>query len=163
MTTPEALAAQLKKSEIVDHEQTLKSCDAILKKSKNDVQTKHIKAIALLKLDRYSEALEVFEKESQLQQKAALVYAYSLYRGGRPKRAAEVAAGQTDRGARHVEAQAVGDFFLFSFLTWEALSRRRLFWGGSHLQRPLTVVVRAERFADQSTSGGGAVTVGGHS
>ena len=109
MATTESLTALLQKSSIDDHEEVLKNCNAILKKSKLDLSTKHIKAIALLKLDRYDEALEVFVSGGKpLQDTSPLDYSYSLYKAGKSDEAARVAAQiQDEQGARHVEAQAV--------------------------------------------------------
>jgi signal recognition particle subunit SRP72 len=106
---PLSITALLQKSSLDDHEEILKVCNAALKKSKSDVVAQHVKAIALLKLDRYDDALHHFEISGKgLHEKAPLEYAYSLYKGGKPKEAAEVAKTVNDgRGARHVEAQAV--------------------------------------------------------
>lgn len=105
----QSISALLEKSSLDDHDEILKACNAALKKSRSDVGAQHVKAVALLKLDRYEEALDVFEStDGQLKEKSLLEYAYSLYKSGKPREAAEVAAGVKDgRGARHVEAQAV--------------------------------------------------------
>lgn len=106
----QSISALLQKSSLDDHEEILKTCNAALKKSKLDVVAQHVKTIALLKLDRYDEALHVFESNGEaLKERAPLEYAYSLYKSGKPKEAADVATKVEDgRGARHVEAQAVG-------------------------------------------------------
>lgn len=105
----QSISALLQKSTLDDHEEILKACDAALKKSKSDLVAQHVRAVALLKLDRYDEALRLFEGSGEsLQDKAPLEYAYSLYKNGKPKEAAAVAALLTNgRGARHMEAQAV--------------------------------------------------------
>ena len=105
----QSITALLQKSSIEDHEEVLQACDAALKKSKSDLVVQHAKAVALLKLDRFDEALQFFEQSREgLQGKAPLEYAYSLYKGGKPEAAAEAAARLKDeRGARHVQAQAV--------------------------------------------------------
>lgn len=104
-----SISSLLQKSSLDDHEEILKACDATLKNGKSDSFAQQVKAVALLKLDRYHEALHVFESNGRsLQEKAPLEYAYSLYKSGQPKEAIEIAAGIKDRrGARHVEAQAV--------------------------------------------------------
>jgi signal recognition particle subunit SRP72 len=109
-TNAQSISALLQKSSLDDHEEILKACNGALKKSKLDVVAQHVRAVALLKLDRYDEALHVFESTGEvLKGKAPLEYAYSLYKNGKPKEAADVAARLKDgRGARHVEAQAVG-------------------------------------------------------
>ena len=105
----QSITALLQKSSLEDHEEVLKVCNATLKKSKSDSVAQHARAVALLKLDRFEEALLLFECAGKnLHDKAPLEYAYSLYKGGRPDVAAEAAAQVKDgRGARHVEAQAV--------------------------------------------------------
>ena len=105
----QSITALLQKSSLDDHEEILKACNAALKKSKSDVLAQHVRVVALLKLDRYDEALRLFESSESLQAKAPLEYAYSLYKGGNPGKSAEVASTLKDgRGARHLEAQAVG-------------------------------------------------------
>jgi signal recognition particle subunit SRP72 len=108
-TNTQSITALLQKSSLEDHEEVLKACNAALKKSKSDSVAQHARAVALLKLDRFDEALHLFESTGKsLQEKAPLEYAYSLYKGGKPEAAAEAAARLKDgRGARHVEAQAV--------------------------------------------------------
>jgi signal recognition particle subunit SRP72 len=63
----------------------------------------------LLKLDRYEDCLRVFEDGGdKLKNKAALEYGYALYKHGEPEAAIDVVARLADdRGARHLEAQAV--------------------------------------------------------
>jgi signal recognition particle subunit SRP72 len=104
-----SISALLQKSSLDDHEEILKACNAALKKSKSDVVAQHVKAIALLKLDRFDEAVHVFESAGEnLRNQAPLEYAYSLYKAGKPKEAADSATKVKDgRGARHLEAQAV--------------------------------------------------------
>lgn len=105
----QSITALLQKSSLEDHAEVLKACDVALKKSKSDLVAQHAKAVAFLKLDRFDEALQFFEKSGEeLQGKAPLEYAYSLYKGGKPETAAEAAARlQDSRGALHVKAQAV--------------------------------------------------------
>ena len=74
-----------------------------------DQHAQHIKVIALLKLDRYADCLRVFEEAGDgLKTRAALEYAYVLYKSGQPEGAIEVVSKVTgNRGALHLEAQAV--------------------------------------------------------
>ncbi len=106
---PQSITALLQKSSLEDHEEVLKACNDALKKSKSDTLAQHVKAVALLKLDRFDEALRLFESIGKsLQEKAPLEYAYSLYKGGNLGAAAEEATRLKDgRGPRHIEAQAV--------------------------------------------------------
>ena len=68
-----------------------------------------MKVVALLKLDRYEDALRVFEEGGDaLKKRAALEYAYTLYKTANLDEAIEVVSQvANDRGARHLEAQAV--------------------------------------------------------
>jgi signal recognition particle subunit SRP72 len=105
----QSLSWLLSRASIDDHEQVLQSCDAALAKSKSDLQAQHVKVVALLKLDRYDDCLRVFEDGGDnLKRQAALEYGYALYKSGNPDAAIEVVSGLADeRGARHLEAQAV--------------------------------------------------------
>ncbi len=105
----QSLGSLLSRASIDDHEEVLRSCDAALAKSKSDIQAQHVKVVALLKLDRYEDCLRVFEDGGdKLKQKAALEYGYALYKTGNPDMAIDVVSSLTDdRGARHLEAQAV--------------------------------------------------------
>jgi signal recognition particle subunit SRP72 len=103
-----ALSSLLKKSSLDDHEQILTECNKVLKSSKNaDVEAQRLKVVALVKLDRYQDAVEFVEKVGDsLQQEVALEYAYALYKVGRLNDAADLASTLKSRGAQHVEAQS---------------------------------------------------------
>lgn len=102
-----ALASLLKKTEIEDHDEILRSAEAALKQTKGDLEAQHVKAVALLNLDRYPEAVQAIEAGGEkLKQNAGLEYAYALYKSGKPAEAAEIAAKGSQRGYNHVEAQA---------------------------------------------------------
>lgn len=155
-TSAQSISALLQKSSLDDHDEILRSCNAVLKKSKSDVLAQHAKAIALLKLDRYDEALQIFESAGKtLQEKAPLDYAYSLYKNGNHRKAAESVAGLKEgRGARHLQAQAVYKCLSVhqsERLTsrHEALQSRRLWACQKSVQRPFIprLVDRAKRFA----------------
>ena len=110
MATPaKTLSALLQRTSIDDHEEVLKACDASLKHSKGDVELRHIKFVALLKLDRYDDALRVLEEGGdRLKQRVPIERAYALYKIGDFEEAKDFAKLVSDgRGARHVEAQAV--------------------------------------------------------
>lgn len=110
-TMAATLASLLGQASITDHHQVLSACEAALSKSKNDVQAQQVKIVALLNLDRFQDAIATVEAGGEeIKQKARLEYAYALYKNGQPGKAAEVArqdASESDRGLRHVEAQAV--------------------------------------------------------
>ena len=105
--TPE-LRAQLARGPETDHEEVIKLCISALRSSKNDPEILQVKAVGLLKLDRYDEALTVFEGSGDhLRGKAALEYAYALYKCGQLEKARKVAKSLGTRAAKHLEAQAV--------------------------------------------------------
>lgn len=108
-TNSHSLTALLKQTTIDDHEAVLKACNAKLKQSKGDLQVLHIKSVALLKLDRYDDALRALEEGGdRLKERAGPERAYALYKTSELDQARTVAESiQNDRGARHVEAQAV--------------------------------------------------------
>lgn len=102
-----SLANLLQQTDIEDHEEVLASADATLKQSKGDLEAQHVRVVALLKLDRYQDAVKAVEAGGQkLQDKARLEYAYALYKSGKPSEAAEIAQAGDGRGFKHVEAQA---------------------------------------------------------
>ena len=104
-----SLDALLQKASIDDHEEILHACNGALKQSKKDLGTLHAKVIALLKLERYEDSLRVLNDGGErLKSTAQLENAYALYRTGQLQEARKIARGiEDDRGARHVEAQAV--------------------------------------------------------
>ncbi|KAI5276060.1 putative signal recognition particle protein [Aureobasidium subglaciale] len=104
------LASLLGQASITDHEQVLSACEATLSKSKNDVQAQQVRIVALLNLDRFQDAVATVEAGGEeIKRTARLEYAYALYKNGQAAKAAEVAredGSESDRGLRHVEAQA---------------------------------------------------------
>ncbi|MCJ1398296.1 Signal recognition particle core component [Xylographa trunciseda] len=102
-----ALGNLLRKTTIVDHDEVLRAANAELKISKSDTKAQRTKVIALLQLDRYDEAVHVFEEAGdKLKKTAQLEHAYALYKSGRLEQAQEIAQEIEDnRGARHLEAQ----------------------------------------------------------
>jgi signal recognition particle subunit SRP72 len=106
----QSLSVLLHRSTLDDHEEVLNACNALLRKGKTDIATQQVKAVALLKLDRYDDAARFFEEAGDgLKGKAKLEYAYTLYKTGKLQEAAELASQIGDRrAARHVEAQSVG-------------------------------------------------------
>jgi Flp pilus assembly protein TadD len=108
-TSVASLAKLLAQSSLDDHDEVLKAANAALKKNKSDTEAHHAKAIALLKLERYEDAVKVFEDRQDLKEKedARLAYAYALYKTGHAEKAAKVAESPSGRGLRHILAQAV--------------------------------------------------------
>lgn len=121
--TPASLESLLKNltisDEEVDHEEILKHCNNVLNSTKGHPRALHTKIVALLSLDRYDDAIRVFESADgqAIVGTATLERAYCLYKLGRIQEAEDVARSGADsedrnkRGLRHVEAQAVGLFF----------------------------------------------------
>jgi signal recognition particle subunit SRP72 len=106
-TSVRSLANLLKQADIEDHEKVLKAADADLKQSKSDIDAQQIKVVALLKLDRYEDAVKAIEAGgAKLKDSARLEYAYALYKSGKPSEAAEIAGQGSARGFQHVQAQA---------------------------------------------------------
>ncbi|KAI9843690.1 MAG: Signal recognition particle core component [Sclerophora amabilis] len=104
----QSLSSLLRQTTLDDHEEVLKAANAVLKKSKNDLDAQHVRVVALLKLDRYDAALRVLEEGgSKLRERTNLERAYALYKLGRFPEAEEIAKSTTaGRGYKHVEAQA---------------------------------------------------------
>lgn len=117
----QSISSLLQRATIEDHEEVLKTCNAALKKSKNDTQAQHVKVVALLNLDRYDDALRVIEEGGDaLKKRAALEYAYALYKSGKLSEAVDVAARSgAGRGAKHVEAQAVRIILIVILGLWK--------------------------------------------
>ena len=120
-----SLTSLLQRATIDDHEEVLKSSNAALAKSKSDLYAQHVKAVALLKLDRYEDSLRVFEEAGDvLKQRVPLEYAYALYKCGQLEEAVAVTTRvDNGRGVRHLEAQAVMTPLLFSMLYTHSVLR----------------------------------------
>lgn len=103
-----ALSSLLSQTVLDDHEEILKAANEALKRSKSDVSAQHTRVVALLKLDRFEDALRTFEDGGPpLKKGAQLEYAYALYKNGRYEAAeATTAGGGARRSLQHVEAQA---------------------------------------------------------
>lgn len=113
----QSLTSLLERASIDDHEEVLQSCNEALTKSKSDLNTQHVKTIALLKLDRYEDALRVLEAGGDaLKKQAGLEYAYALYKSARWEEAlAALAQANASRGVSHLEAQVVRPRTMFQF------------------------------------------------
>lgn len=106
-STSSSLAAILKKTTLDDHEQILAATDKALSSSKSDPDAQHVKVVALLKLDRYNEAVKFIEEGGDpLKRRVQLEYAYALYKTGRLQEAAEISSKLKERSAQHLEAQS---------------------------------------------------------
>lgn len=107
MTT--SIASLLKQTSLDDHEEVLRLADKTLSQDKDSLTAQHVKAVALLKLDRFQDALQVFESAGpSLKSQARLEWAYTLYKIGRLEEATQVAGEEgTRRSLKHVQAQAL--------------------------------------------------------
>ncbi|QDS74703.1 hypothetical protein FKW77_000526 [Venturia effusa] len=102
------LTALLKQTHLDTDEELLKAANATLKKSKADELAQHVRVVALLKQDRWEDAVRAFEDSGDaLKEKAKFEYAYALYKSGNLEQAEEVvSSGHADeRGIKHVLAQ----------------------------------------------------------
>ncbi|MCJ1287022.1 Signal recognition particle core component [Xylographa opegraphella] len=102
-----ALSTLLKKTTIVDHHEVLSAANGELQRSKGDINAQRTKAVALLQLDRYDEAVHFFEEAGNALKKAAqLEHAYALYKSGNLEKAQDIVQGiDENRGALHLKAQ----------------------------------------------------------
>lgn len=104
-----ALNTLLKAATVDDHEEILSKATEALKSSPNDIGTRIAQIIALLKLDRFDDALRVIETaDGDLQQACLFERAYALYKTGKLAEAREClrpAVSANTRGAMHLDAQ----------------------------------------------------------
>lgn len=110
MAASKSLSTLLAQASLDDHNEILQAANADIKKSKTNLDAHHARAVALLHLDRFDDAVKVFEEVKGLQEKARFEYAYALYKTGNAVQAvelAEAAGNKADRGMKHVLAQAV--------------------------------------------------------
>lgn len=112
MSDPAAsLASLLRASTIQDHDEVLKLANAAIKVSKSDLDAHHTRVVALLKLDRFDDALRaIAEGGNALEAKCVLEKAYALYKTGQLEEARKTAEkAPTDeadsRPFRHLRAQ----------------------------------------------------------
>jgi signal recognition particle subunit SRP72 len=100
------LTALLRGSTIEDHEEVLKAANAILKSSKNNLDTLHTRVVALLKLDRFNDALRALDDGGdKLAEGCVLEKAYALYKTGQLAEAEKLVQGANKRGLKHIAAQ----------------------------------------------------------
>jgi signal recognition particle subunit SRP72 len=103
-----AVSALLRASTIDDHDEVLKAANAAIKANKSDYASQHTRIVALLKLDRFEDALRaIAEGGSNLEEQCALEKAYSLYKTGKLEDATKVvqAASADKRSFKHIAAQ----------------------------------------------------------
>lgn len=103
-----ALSSLLRASSIDDHAEILKAANAAIRANKNDTTSQHTRIVALLKLDRFEDALRaIAEGGSKLDSTCALEKAYALYKIGKLDEATSVlkAGNIESRGFSHAAAQ----------------------------------------------------------
>ena len=101
-----SLTSLLGSATIEDHEEVLKAANAVLKSSKNDLDGLHTRVVALLKLDRFHDALRALDDGgNRLAERCVLEKAYALYKTGQLAEAEKVTQTSDTRGLRHVAAQ----------------------------------------------------------
>lgn len=114
-----SLSTLLSKATLDDHDALLSASEAALKTSPSDTQAQQTKAVALLKLERYADALAYFQTSQSLQDAVPEAYAYCLYRSGKFEEAVKVAsAAKESRGAQHLILQAA-----YRAENWEAANQ----------------------------------------
>ena len=103
------LANLVARAEIDDHEEILKEANKAIKQSGKNVEAEIVRIVALLKLERYQDAVTAIETSGSTSETfCQFEKAYALYKLGNLEDAGETSrkvAGH--RGAKHVEAQSV--------------------------------------------------------
>jgi signal recognition particle subunit SRP72 len=107
MANPTAtLTSLLRASTIDDHQEVLNAANAVLKSSKTNPDALHTRAVALLKLDRFDDALRALDDGGdKLAERCVLEKAYALYKTGQLTEAEKLVQGANKRGLKHVAAQ----------------------------------------------------------
>lgn len=103
-----ALISLLRTSSIQDHDEALKTANAALKVDKSNFQAQHTRVIALLKLDRFNDALRALaEGGDKLEKECSVEKAYALYKSGKlvEAEAAVHSIRPVTRGSRHLAGQ----------------------------------------------------------
>ncbi|KAK7425427.1 Signal recognition particle subunit SRP72 [Neonectria magnoliae] len=103
-----ALSTLLRASSIQDHDEILKAANAAIKANKSDFVSQHTRIVALLKLDRFDDALRaIAEGGTKLNALCVLEQAYGLYKTGKLDEATAIiqSVGLAERSFGHVAAQ----------------------------------------------------------
>lgn len=102
------LNSLLRSTSIIDDEEVLKAATAAIKNNSGDFSSHHARLVALLKLDRFDDALRAIDEGGdRFDTACALEKAYALYKTGKLDEATRVLKSSTrrDRSFRHVAAQ----------------------------------------------------------
>ncbi|KAI0515342.1 hypothetical protein F5B22DRAFT_184465 [Xylaria bambusicola] len=112
MSDPAAtLASLLRASTIQDHDEALKLANAAIRASKTNIDAHHTRVVALLKLDRFDDALRaIAEGGHALESQCILEKAYALYKTGHLQEARDTvekapSTQLNSRPFRHLRAQ----------------------------------------------------------
>ncbi|KAK5627259.1 hypothetical protein RRF57_002974 [Xylaria bambusicola] len=112
MSDPAAtLASLLRASTIQDHDEALKLANAAIRASRTNIDAHHTRVVALLKLDRFDDALRaIADGGHELESKCILEKAYALYKTGNLQEARDTAekapsTQSNTRPFRHLRAQ----------------------------------------------------------
>ena len=76
MTSAGSLAALLRQTHLDDHDTVLKEAQSALRKSKHDLDAQFVRMVALLKLDRYEDALSALEEGGERLNERATPFPY---------------------------------------------------------------------------------------
>ncbi|KAI5856638.1 hypothetical protein GGS23DRAFT_398119 [Durotheca rogersii] len=105
------LASLLRASTIQDHNEILKAANAVIRASKQDVNAQRTRVVALLKLDRFDDALRAIDEGGHvLAKKCLFEKSYALYKSGRLDDAekavqTESTSAVSSRAVHHLTAQ----------------------------------------------------------
>ncbi|PNY28030.1 Signal recognition particle subunit SRP72 [Tolypocladium capitatum] len=139
-----ALGALLRASTIDDHDEVLRAANAAIKTDGADFEALHTRVVALLKLDRFDDAIRaVSEGGVKLEAKCVLERAYALYKTGKLDEATAVlaSAGLGSRGFNHIAAQVA--YRAERFSEAEAIYRRLLAADATQEENDLNINIKA--------------------
>ncbi|OTB05286.1 hypothetical protein M426DRAFT_22144 [Hypoxylon sp. CI-4A] len=112
MANPAAtLTSLLRSTTIQDHDEILKAANAAIKASKKDINAQRTRVVALLKLDRFDDALRaIAEGGDILESECVLEKSYALYKSGQLQDAEKTLdtappPSKTSRAFGHLSAQ----------------------------------------------------------
>ncbi|KAI0881182.1 uncharacterized protein GGS22DRAFT_173557 [Annulohypoxylon maeteangense] len=106
-----ALTSLLRASTIQDHDEILKAANAAIKSSKQDINAQRTRIVALLKLDRFDDALRaIAEGGDGLEKECRFEKSYALYKLGQLEDAGKSldiapSSSKSSRASRHLAAQ----------------------------------------------------------
>ncbi|KAI0140558.1 hypothetical protein GGR57DRAFT_487774 [Xylariaceae sp. FL1272] len=109
MADPAAnLAALLRRVPVQDHDEVVKLANAAIKANKGNLDAYYARIVALLKLDRFDDALRaIAEAGTPLESRCQLEKTYALYKAGQLEEAQKTAASSSlsSRAFRHLAGQ----------------------------------------------------------